>query len=285
MNEKLQQSTAFGPFPREFVMLAPITCRTSQYEVTDVIGGNVRTSNTTQGKRMINVVFAPFYLFVAVVALPFLPIILLTNLLCRISSLDSHFSRSTIMNCREFYHLAFFSLSVLPMPFLIVIFMCFPIRFMPFSTLEFLLPEVFWVFLTISFVVFSLLFTMSNIILFLFLAVFLSVSSLLFCYLSFMLLSVSFFAILTSCVQPIFTKFGTGKVFRSGRESTPTWACTSLRRSMRRVIHDLNCLSFNALFFLVVRMQGYIFSSGVITPSLDNHLDYTFFFSSLKAEV
>ncbi len=153
-------------------MLAPITCRTSQYEVTDVIGGNVRTSNTTQGKRMINVVFAPFYLFVAVVALPFLPIILLTNLLCRISSLDSHFSRSTIMNCREFYHLAFFSLSVLPMPFLIVIFMCFPIRFMPFSTLEFLLPEVFWVFLTISFVVFSLLFTMSNIILFLFLAVF-----------------------------------------------------------------------------------------------------------------
>src|SRR5260221_9922238 len=97
MNEKLQQSTAFGPFPREFVMLAPITCRTSQYEVTDVIGGNVRTSNTTQGKSIINVVFAPFYLFFAVVGLSFFSVILLTNLFCRIKFLFSHFLRSSII--------------------------------------------------------------------------------------------------------------------------------------------------------------------------------------------
>src|SRR5260221_10893067 len=98
MNEKLQQSTAFGPFPREFVMLAPITCRTSQYEVTDVIGGNVRTSNTPQGKRMINVGFAPFFLFVGVVATSLFPGFLLVELFFRINFLFRHFFRASPMD-------------------------------------------------------------------------------------------------------------------------------------------------------------------------------------------
>ncbi len=290
----LKQAISFRPFPREFIMLALIARRASQHEVTDVIGWNVCTSNTTQRKRMIDVMLSPLNFLVAIIAFALLSIILLTNLLCSISSLDSHFSRSTIMNGREFDHLAFFSLSVLSMPLLIVIFMCFPIRLMPFPTLfsiwymtgwtlEFLLLEVFRVFLPISFVVFSLLFTMSNIILFLFLAMFLSVSSLLFCYLSFMLLSVSFFAILTSCVQPIFTKFGTGKVFRSGRKCATTGTGALLHQSMRSVIHDLNCLSFSALFSRLSGCKAYIFSSGVITPSLDNQLNYNILFLIAKS--
>src|SRR5260221_12205488 len=97
MNEKLQQSTAFGPFPREFVMLAPITCRTSQYEVTDVIGGDVRTSNTNQGERMINVGVAPFYLFLAGGGISLFSLLLLSNMFCRINFLDNHIFPSSII--------------------------------------------------------------------------------------------------------------------------------------------------------------------------------------------
>src|SRR5260221_1678954 len=89
---------------------------------------------------------------------------------------------------------------------------------------------------------------------------------------------------LTTWVQTIFRATMSIKEPFCSREKLSTGACTSLHRSMRSVIHDLNCLSFSALFSRLSGCKAYTFSSGVITPSLDNHLDYTFFFSSLKAE-
>src|SRR5260221_12105796 len=56
MNEKLQQSTAFRPFPWKLIALAEIAMITTQHEITDIIGGNVTTSNTTQRIGMFNVV-------------------------------------------------------------------------------------------------------------------------------------------------------------------------------------------------------------------------------------
>ncbi len=316
MKEKLKQSPTFRPFPGKLTTFTQVTSSASDNQITDVISWNVSPRYTTQGKRMVNVEFAPFYLFLAVVTLPFLSIILLTNLLCSISSLDRHFPRSTITNIRECYHLAFFGVLVVPMPFLIMLFMHFPIQLIPFSTLlcirymtrwtlPALLLEVFRVFLTISFVVFSQIPSTSRVILFdlinivssvTFLALFdffpvgITIYFTLCTYLIFMSLIMQLFihsrTFLAVRLNPICTCLFSGKMLRSCRKKLFARPCAAFQGRIRRVIHDLNCLSLSLpWFFWLSGCKAYIFSPGVITPKLDNHTKYTFFLPRRKAEV
>lgn len=52
----LQQSTALWPFPWKFIILTLIAGRASQYQIANIIGGNIGTSHAIKRERMVDVV-------------------------------------------------------------------------------------------------------------------------------------------------------------------------------------------------------------------------------------
>jgi hypothetical protein len=72
---------------------------------------------------------------------------------------------------------------------------------------------------------------------------------------------------LTDASKTIKSSFIGAKVLRDAIFEFLAFAAAFLRN---RGVHILNRLSFSALFLFVARTQGYVFSGGVITPSLGN---------------
>lgn len=78
----LQETAAFRPLPGEFVMLAQIATRASQYKIVNAVSRNVHASYAAQGKRVINMedilpsarFFHALKFALAVVACMFLPL-------------------------------------------------------------------------------------------------------------------------------------------------------------------------------------------------------------------
>jgi hypothetical protein len=92
--------------------------------------------------------------------------------------------------------------------------------------------------------------------------------------------STFFYTLLTDIAEFIRPLLFPGKFFESGRK--PLQACSALL--LRGIIHDLNGLSFLALSSCCQGNKAIPFSRGVITPSLGNTIDYTFFSPGQKTD-
>ena len=87
----LQQPSAFGPFPGIFIAFACIAEHTGHDQIGDVIGGDI-TTRSADWKRMVGMMLPPLDRLSAIIALPFLPIVLFMYLLCSMFTWNSPFT-------------------------------------------------------------------------------------------------------------------------------------------------------------------------------------------------
>lgn len=139
---RLQQATAFRPFPRELTPFATIAMDTCQYKVPYIVSGDISTGNTAQGEcvlYMIGVSPLPILLNSwefgmttrSIIAAIFLAFQLLFNLSRRIRALNSLFASNAIQGRRSQRQSPFWRMLVAK----IVSLNCFFMRLIVLSTL------------------------------------------------------------------------------------------------------------------------------------------------------
>src|SRR6266568_5575418 len=93
---KLKQSSAFRPFPRELSPFTLIAMCASNHKVGNVIGRDISTNNTRKRECMVNMMVSPLHFFTTIIALAFLPIVLFMNLLRGVFACNCSFTRRAI---------------------------------------------------------------------------------------------------------------------------------------------------------------------------------------------
>lgn len=301
---KSQQTASFGPLMRKFVAFAQVAGRASNHNIAYVI-----RSATSQRNNVLDMVFFPCNLIFAIVAVTFLPIILLTNFFSSVRALGVALTRTPIASSNLKYLLSMFRLIVatLACAYLFVMLLSIgtpkarrPISsLIPTSDLNALqsigllaLIDVFAGLLSLRsprfFFSASLTFAMQPIFIS---AIGVEVFS-------------SFWQVLIASWAMLISLYWFGVAYVEARFASPTqevfrflvckekiMRCrkmifainTLLLRNARGVVHDLNHLCLVTLSSSVAKMvRCPILSSGLITPSLGNMPIITFFLATEK---
>ena len=137
---KSQEFAAFRPFPGIFVTFFKIASLTSNYQIRDIIGGNISTSNARDRERMINMMFSPFDVISTIITFFMLSQVLFLNLLRCMGARNATFTGAIAPSSCILLLLVFAS-----------IMMCIPA--MPFNMSYAVLPDHFKVMLTMCSVV------------------------------------------------------------------------------------------------------------------------------------
>src|SRR6266699_2910243 len=93
---KLQQTSAFGPFVRKFIMLLQIAWLTGNHNVTHII-----RASTRQRDNVLDVVLPPLNLNVAIIATSLLPLVLRLDIFRCVCAKSIVFARTSSTPCRS----------------------------------------------------------------------------------------------------------------------------------------------------------------------------------------